>query len=115
MNTFTTNMNTNPLRVALIISMLLHLIGFYFLSNYSFNSTLRTPKITPITVRTLVEKKGIQAMGVKHATQQNPIQSVHLPKLASNELNNIFHRAVGHWVSMSLLIVRLNCEFAGYS
>ena len=91
MNTFTTNMNTNPLRVALIISMLLHLIGFYFLSNYSFNSTLRTPKITPITVRTLVEKKGIQAMAVKYVTQQNPIQSVHLPKLASNKLSNIFN------------------------
>ena len=90
MNVFTTNLNDNPLKVTLLFSALLHATGFYILSSISFNQTSRSPDIVPIKVTTLGEKKGIQAVNVKHVTQQNPRQSTHSPKLVSTTLNEVF-------------------------
>ena len=83
MNVLTTNLSNNQLKITLIFSALLHVVGFYILSGISFNQTSRSPDIVPIKVTTLVEKKGIQAANVKHVAQQNPRQSTHSPKLVS--------------------------------
>ena len=90
MNVFTTNLNDNPLKVTLLFSALLHATGFYILSSISFNQTSRSPDIVPIKVTTLGEKKGVQAVNVKHVTQQNPRQSTHSPKIVSTILNEFF-------------------------
>jgi len=90
MNVFTTNLNDNPLKVTLLFSALLHVAGFYILSGISFNQTSRSPDIVPIKVTTHVDKKGIQAVNVKHVTQQGPRQSTHSPKLIPTTLNEVF-------------------------
>ena len=87
MNVFTTNLNDNPLKVTLLFSALLHATGFYILSSISFNLTSKSPDVVPIKVTTLGEKNGVQAVNVKHVTQQNPRQSTHSPKLVSTTLN----------------------------
>ena len=90
MTVFTTNSSNNPLKVTLLLSTLLHVAGFYILSGISFNQTSRSPDIVPIKVTTLGEKKGVQAVNVKHVTQQNPRQSTHSPKIVSTILNEFF-------------------------
>jgi len=86
MKVFSINLSNNPLKVTLLFSALLHATGFYILSGISFNQTSRSPDIVPIKVTTHVEKKGIQAVNVKHVTQQSPRQSTHSPKLASTHV-----------------------------
>ena len=86
MKVFSINLSNNPLKVTLLFSALLHAAGFYILSGISFNQTSRSPDIVPIKVTTHVEKKGIQAVNVKHVTQQSPRQSTHSPKLASTHV-----------------------------
>ena len=90
MKVFSINLSNNPLKVTLLFSALLHAAGFYILSGISFNQTSRSPDIVPIKVTTHVEKKGIQAVNVKHVTQQSPRQSIHSPKLAPTTLNEVF-------------------------
>ena len=90
MKVFSINLSNNPLKVTLLFSALLHATGFYILSGISFNQTSRSPDIVPIKVTTHVEKKGIQAVNVKHVTQQSPRQSTHSPKLAPTTLNEVF-------------------------
>jgi len=90
MNVSTTNLSNNQLKITFLFSVLLHVAGFYILSGISFNQTSRSPDIVPIKVTTLGEKKGIQALNVKHVTQQSPRQSIHSPKLAPTTLNEVF-------------------------
>jgi TonB family protein len=90
MNVSTTNLSNNQLKITFLFSALLHAAGFYILSGISFNQTSRSPDIVPIKVTTHVEKKGIQAVNVKHVTQQSPRQSIHSPKLAPTTLNEVF-------------------------
>ena len=90
MNVLTTNLSNNQLKITFLFSALLHVVGFYILSGISFNQTSRFPDVVPIKVTTLGEKKGVQAVNVKHVTQQNPRQSTHSPKLASTTLNEVF-------------------------
>ena len=90
MNISTTNLSNNQLKITFLFSALLHVAGFYILSGISFNQTSRSPDIVPIKVTTHVEKKGIQAVNVKHVTQQSPRQSIHSPKLAPTILNEVF-------------------------
>ena len=86
MNVSTTNLSNNQLKITFLFSALLHAAGFYILSGISFNQTSRSPDIVPIKVTTHVEKKAIQAVNVKHVTQQSPRQSNHSPKLASTHV-----------------------------
>ena len=90
MNVSTTNLRNNQLKITFLFSALLHVAGFYILSGISFNQTSRPPDIVPIKVMTHVEKKGIQAVNVKHVTQQSPRQSTQSPKLAPTTLNEVF-------------------------
>lgn len=90
MNVSTTNLSNNQMKITFLFSALLHAAGFYILSGISFNQISRSPDIVPIKVTTHVEKKGIQAVNVKHVTQQSPRQSIHSPKLASTTLNEVF-------------------------
>ena len=90
MNVFTTNLSNNQLKITFLFSALLHAAGFYILSGISFNQTSRSPDIVPIKVTTHVEKKGIQAVNVKHVTQHSPRQSTHSPKLSTTFFNEVF-------------------------
>ena len=90
MNVSTTSLSNNQLKITFLFSALLHVAGFYFLSGISFNQTSRSPDIVPIKVKTLGEKKGIQAANMKHVAHQNPRQSTHSPKLAPTTLNEVF-------------------------
>ena len=90
MNVSTTNLSNNQLKITFLFSTLLHAAGFYILSGISFNQTSRSPDIVPIKVTTHVEKKGIQAVNVKHVTQQSPRQSTHSPKLTTTFFNEVF-------------------------
>ena len=90
MNVSTTNLSNNQLKITFLFSALLHVVGFYILSGISFNQTSRSPDIVSIKVTTHVEKKGIQAVNVKHVKQQSPRQSTHSPKLVSTTLNEVF-------------------------
>ena len=90
MNVSTTNLSGNQLQITFLFSALFHAAGFYILSGISFNQTTRSPDIAPIKVTTHIEKKGIQAVNVKHVTQQSPRQSTHSPKLTPVTLNEVF-------------------------
>ena len=90
MSVSTTNLSNNQLKITFLFSALLHVVGFYILSGISFNQTSRSPDVVPIKVMTHVEKKGIQAVNVKHVKQQSPRQSTHSPKLVSTTLNEVF-------------------------
>ena len=82
MNVSTKNLSSNQLQITFLFSALLHAAGFYILSGISFNQIIRSPEIVPIKVTTHIEKTGIQAVNVKHITQQSPRQSTHSPKSA---------------------------------
>ena len=90
MKVLSINLSNNQLKITFLFSALLHVVGFYILSGISFNQTSRSPDIVPIKVTTLGEKKGVQAVNVKHVTQQNPRQSTHSPKIVSTILNEFF-------------------------
>ena len=87
MNVSTRNLSSNQLQITFLFSALLHAAGFYILSGISFNQTTRSPDITLIKVTTHIEKKGIQAVNVKHVTQQSPRQSTHSPKSAFTHID----------------------------
>ena len=90
MNVFIKNISTNPLRLTLLLSVFLHATGFYFLSNLSFDSTIRSPKMVPITVRPLIQRKEIKSMDVKHIDQETRSKSVKSPHLVSTNLKESF-------------------------
>ncbi len=90
MNVSTTNLSSNQLQITFLFSALLHAAGFYILSGISFNQIIRSPDIVPIKVTTYIEKTGIQAVNVKHVTQQSQRQSSHAPKLTPTTLNDVF-------------------------
>ena len=80
MNWITTNLNTNPLRVTLVLSVFLHVTGFYLLSSLTFDSAIRVPETIPITVRPLTKKKEIKPLEVARAPQATRgklAQSIH--------------------------------------
>jgi len=90
MNVLTTSLSNNQLKITFLFSALLHVVGFYILSGISFNQTSRSPDVVPIKVTTHIEKKGIQAVNVKHVKQQSPRQSTNSPKLVPTTLNEFF-------------------------
>ena len=55
----------NPLRFTLILSSLLHLIGFYFLSSLSQYLPVKKAELVPVKIKVIVQEEKIPQKKIK--------------------------------------------------